>query len=95
MEGNEIAADIDRVEGRANSRGEPRHMARTTKTDTECKTDDVPERGQRHNSDGRPVEDFLVWFSRLFSHICFAALLMLISFPHRPHLRAPSYMNNK
>jgi len=51
MEGSEkVAADIDRVGKRGrNGRtpgGEPRHTTRTTKTDTECKTnDDDPERG--------------------------------------------------
>ena len=58
----------------ANSRGEARHTASTTKTDIECKTnDDVPERGHHHNlrlnfcitehgwigAGGGPVGDFL------------------------------------
>jgi len=76
------------IEG-GKGRTPPRHTARTTKTNIECKTnDDVPERGHHHNlrlkfcitehgwigAGGGLVEDFL-WFARLLSHICFAAFV--------------------
>ena len=91
--------------------GEPRHKARTTKTNIECKTnDDVPERGYHHNlrlnfcitehgwigAGGGPVEDFLCLGLRACFRISvLLLLLMLISFYTGHSLRAPSCMNNK
>ena len=76
--------------------GEPKHTARTTKTNIECKpNDDVPERGHHHNlrlnfcitehgwigAGGGPVGDFLLSGLRACFRISVLLLLLiLISF---------------
>jgi len=93
-----------------NSTPHNKHKCHTAmKTDIECKTnDDVPERGHHHNlrlnfcitehgwigAGASRWRISFVWFARLFSHICFAALC-LFPFYTSHSLRAPSCMNNK